>query len=139
MRGTDELRIWYRRRPGAWQYAFPVILFAVVVVERPWIAGAWAVLTFTQVLVARRGVTVLTPAHVATGVLRRRRAPWADVWAIRASEGDPQAYAVLHDGSAFALRAVYWHAPRIEGHGPPGSVQTVVEWARAHGHDVVAV
>lgn len=129
MPGTDELRIWYRRRPGAWLYALPAVLLATTVVDRSWIAGAWAVLIFAQVFFARRGVTVLTPTHVVTGVLRRRSVPWADVREIRATEADPQAYAVLDGGSTVALRAVYW----------PDSVRTVVEWARAHGHDVVAV
>ncbi|HEV2889643.1 MAG TPA: PH domain-containing protein [Frankiaceae bacterium] len=139
MAGTDVRRIWYRRVPGAWYYAFPLGLAAYAVAQRSWLAACWALLTFPQVWLARRGATTLTAEGIETGVLRRRRVPWGEVRALRASSADPRAAAVLADGTAVPLRAVEWYAPRPEGRAPRGSVQAVAEWARAHGHDVPVV
>lgn len=139
MPGTDVERIWYRRVPGVWLYALPIGLAAYAAAERSWVGAAWAVLTFPQVWLARRGATVLSTEGIETGVLRRRRVPWAQVRALRASPYLPDVRAVLADGSTVALRSVEWYAPRPEGRAPRGSVQAVAEWARAHGHDVPVV
>jgi hypothetical protein len=140
MRGTDErLRI-----AGDAVYAGLVAgvgaVLMVTLVSRSW-PGAVALLAIVaaQLVVLRRAATVLTKETLTGGTFRRREVPWGDVRAVRASGLLGRVDALLADGTELPLPAVEWYAPRPEGKAPPRSAQRVVEWARAHGHDVELV
>ncbi|HEX8002358.1 MAG TPA: PH domain-containing protein [Mycobacteriales bacterium] len=137
MPGTDSLRIWYGRVPPAWLYVLPGAVGTVAVVDRTWVPVAWTALTFGQVWLPRHGATRLTDDGIETGLLRRHRVPWSDVRSVRVSPEAPRrAVAVLADGTAVPLRGVEWRAPRPPAGAAHGSAQQVVDWARAHGHEV---